>query len=111
MTSHQFPFLRVKVILAARDYEEDALLDTGFSGDVAIPAHFDLGPSGATAVFTLADGSMVRVRSQRGQVQLGDLEPVPAEIVAIGNSFVVGLGILTRYEVILDHGLRVIVNP
>ena len=107
MTNHPFPFLRVKVILADRDYEEEALLDTGFGGDVAIPAHYELGSSETTAVFTLADGSIVRVRSQRGQVQIGNLEPVPAEIVSIGSS----MGVLSRYEVILDHGRRVIVNP
>ena len=29
----------------------------------------------------------------------------------MGNDFIIGMGILSRYEVILDHGQRVIVNP
>ena len=97
--------------LGDRDYEEDALLDTGFNGDVAVPFHVELDSSGRTTDLILADGSGIRVRSQLGHVQLGDLEPVAAEIVAIGNNFVIGTGILRRYEVILDHGQRVIVNP
>ena len=29
----------------------------------------------------------------------------------MGNDFIIGMGVLRRYEVILDHGQRVIVNP
>lgn len=103
--------MRIKVTLGDRDYEENALLDTGFNGDVAVPFHLELDSSGRTTELILADGSVIRARSQLGQIQLGDLEPVSAEIVAIGNNFVIGTGILRRYEVILDHGQRVIVNP
>ena len=110
MISSPFPFLRIKVMLGDRDYEEDALLDTGFNGDVAVPYHVELDPSGRTTELILGDGSLIRARSQLGQVQLGDLEPVPAEIIAMGSNFVIGTGILRHYEVILDHGQRVIVN-
>ena len=111
MISSSFPYLRIKVTLGDRDYEENALLDTGFNGDVAVPYYVELDSSGRTTDLILADGSHIRARSQQGQVQLGDLEPVDAEIVAIGSSYVIGTGILRRYEVILDHGQRVIVNP
>ena len=44
-------------------------------------------------------------------MQLGGLESVPAEVIYMGTEFIIGMGILSRYEVILDHGQRVIVNP
>ncbi len=44
-------------------------------------------------------------------IQLSDFAPVQAELIALGEDFIVGTGILSRYEVILDHGQRVIVNP
>ena len=46
-----------------------------------------------------------------GSVQLSDFAPVRAELIALGDDFIIGTGILRRYGVILDHGQRVIVNP
>lgn len=46
-----------------------------------------------------------------GSVQLSDFAPIQAELIALGDDFIIGTGILRRYEVILDHGQRVIVNP
>lgn len=59
----------------------------------------------------LATGREEYVFVFNGVIQLGDLEPVPARIHATGNHYVIGIGILRRYEVILDHGQRVVVNP
>lgn len=42
---------------------------------------------------------------------MADMEPTVAEVAALGTEFIVGIRILSRYEVILDHGQRVIVNP
>ena len=36
---------------------------------------------------------------------------LPTEAIYMGNDFIIGMGVLRRYEVILDHGQRVIVNP
>ena len=109
MISERFPYLPVVVILGGNRHSGEALADTGFNADIVVPASVDLGPSASVVRMELGDGSEVRALRTFGYIQVGDLEPVPAEIIAIGDNFVIG--ILSRYEVILDHGQRVIVNP
>ena len=111
MISTRFPYLPIVVIVRGRPYPAEAMLDTGFNTDIVVPASFDLGSSATTVNLTLGDGSSVRVLRVLGYVQVGDFDPVPAEILATGNQYVIGTGILSHYEVILDHGQRVIVNP
>ena len=57
------------------------------------------------------NGTMGEALIFNGAVQLSDFAPVQAELIALGDDFIIGTGILRRYEVILDHGRRVIVNP
>ena len=88
------------------------MVDSGFNWDFAIPVSRSIGlqPVKLERII-LANGIGVDSFVFEGHVQMGDLEPVAAEIIAIGNNFVIGMGILSRYEVFLDHGQRVIVNP
>ena len=111
MISPPFPSLPVVVRVMGEPHEGIALLDTGFEGDVIIPAHLSVGFGALTQDLVLADGSQADAPVRGGYVQLGDFEPVPADVIFLGHEFVIGMGILRRYEVILDHGRRVIVNP
>lgn len=54
---------------------------------------------------------MIEAPIRGGFAQFGNLESVPAEVIYMGNDFIVGMGVLRRYGVILGHGQRVIVNP
>ena len=112
MISARFPYLMVRVNVGGASLVESALLDTGFNWDFAIPVSRSIGLQPVRREWiTLANGREEPAFVFEGSIQLGDLEPVPAEIIAIGENFVIGTGILRRYEVILDHGRRVIVNP
>lgn len=106
-----FPSLPVTVWALGGPFEGMALLDTGFEGDIIIPAHLGTGLSGSGQDLVLADGSMIEAPIRGGFVQFGNLESVPAEVIYMGKDFIIGMGVLRRYEVILDHGQRVIVNP
>lgn len=87
-------------------------MDTGFDGDVIIPSRLSEGFQPARRMpYRLIDGTMGEALIFNGSVQLNDFAPVQAELIALGEDFIVGTGILRRYEVILDHGQRVIVNP
>ena len=113
MISPRFPYLLVIVRLEGRSLRDDAaLVDTGFDGDVSIPASEAVGiqPAGRERLI-LATGREEYAFVFNGVVHLGDLGPVPARIHATGNQYVIGTGVLRLYEVILDHGQRVIVNP
>ena len=107
----RFPYLPVVVSLGGRPISVDALIDTGFNADMVVPGNVDLGPSASEVDLTLGNNSNIRVSRVLGYVQIGDFAPVPAEILSTGSLYVIGMGILRRYEVILDHGQRVIVNP
>ena len=112
MTSLHFPFVPVRIELGGRVFEENAILDTGFDGEIVIPQSRAEGLQPEdSAQFVFPDGTVVEPDIFRGVVQLADMEPIIAEIVALGTEFIVGIRILRRYEVILDHGQRVIVNP
>ena len=112
MTSLTFPFVPVRIELQGRVFEENAILDTGFDGEIAIPKAYAEGlePEGSEP-FAFPDGTVVEPDKFTGIVRLADMEPTTAEIVALGSEFIVGIRILIRYEVILDHGQRVIINP
>ena len=112
MTSPRYPSFPVRIELAGRVFEENAVLDTGFDGEVAVPVSRVEGlETDEFERFAFPDGTVVEPGIFRGSVQLADLPPVPAEIVALGSEFIIGIQILIRYEIILDHGQRVIVNP
>lgn len=112
MTSPRFPILRIRVELAGRVFEENALLDTGFDGEIVIPKSRAQGlQPDDIGRFVFPDGTEVEPELFKGVARLNDLEPVPVEIIALGAEFIVGIRLLSRYEVILDHGQRVIVNP
>ena len=76
MASLRFPFLMVRVELGDRVFEENAVLDTGFDGEVAIPESRAEGlqPEGSDQ-FVFPDGTIVEAGRFRGVVQLGDLAP------------------------------------
>ena len=47
----------------------------------------------------------------RGTIQVGDFEPLPTLIIALGDEHIIGLGVLNNFTVSFDHGDRVIVSP
>lgn len=112
MISARFPYLSATVKVSGLSLEESAMLDSGFNWDFAIPVSRSIGLQPIKQEWIrLANGREEPAFVFEGSVKLGNFEFVPAEIIAIGNDFVIGTGILRRYEVILDHGQRVIVNP
>lgn len=111
--SERFPFLPLTLTVGARTVEVEALLDTGFDGDVVVPVRLIGGaqPPDEYRSWALADGSTVATPVYYGTVQLGNFAAVPADIALLGDEPIVGRGISDRYRVILDHGERVIAEP
>ncbi len=89
--SRHFPYLHLGIAFRGRTVEAEALIDTGFDGDVALPAPFvgEVGPPDIEARAWLADGSPI----------------------ALGDEPAVGRGITDRFRLILDHRQQVIVEP
>jgi predicted aspartyl protease len=105
VTSERFPYLPVQIQLGDIEIEVDALLDTGFDGQVIIPT--SLVPPSATLQghqrWYLADGSRVFAPFYRGTAHLPGFEPVEAAILVLGESPIVGRELIASFGVYLDH--------
>jgi len=111
LESHRFPYLPLRLEVRNRTHEVEALIDTGFDGHVTVPpALLANGHPDDYHRWTLADGSHVYAPYYLGTVQIGGLGSVEAVITALGDEPLVGRGITDRYEIILDHGQRVVVQ-
>jgi len=113
VVSNRFPYLPILMALGQRGEDLEALLDTGFDGDLAVPP--GLIPDGqrptAYTRWILADGSSVLATTYRGTVRVGPLGPFPALITAIGDEPLVGRGVSDRLRITLDHGQQLIIEP
>ena len=114
ITSTNYLYLPVRVDIRGQREEELALIDTGYDGNLVIPTTWRsrLGlPDGRTSI-ELGDGSIV----PGAPFYLGTLEIVgfystPLRITVLGNEYILGRGVLDRFEITLDHGQRLIVRP
>ena len=112
VVSSRFPYLSVRVQVDGIDYQGDALLDTGFSGGVILPRRL-LSDSGSVEGYerwTLADNSRVVAPYYSGTVELGGSKPIRTAVTLLGTEAIVGIEIISRFYVLLDHGERVVVS-
>jgi predicted aspartyl protease len=123
LTSSKYPFLplTIHVRVSPRktlDLQTQALIDTGFSGDIVVPASEELKPytPDAYATWTMADGSEVLAAIFLGTIRFPDLDDDVAEMVGVtitvlGDQALIGQSILRRFTLTLDHGKQVILEP
>jgi clan AA aspartic protease len=123
LTSNKYPFLPLTIHVRVSnrkklDIHTQVLIDTGFSGDIVIPATEELkqySPD-AYATWTMADGSEVMAPIFLGTVRFPELNADVAEIVGVtvtvlGDAALIGQSVLRRFRLTLDHGRQVILEP
>jgi predicted aspartyl protease len=123
LTSRRYPFLplsiRVRVAKSKQlELDTQALIDTGFSGDIVVPATKELLQStpGAYATWTMADGSEVLAPIFLGTIRFPELDEEVAEMVGVtitvlGDQALIGQSVLRRFTLTLDHGRQVTLEP
>ena len=113
MTSSRFPYLRFALRVGQHSFDGEALIDTGFDGGFAVPPSFlqHVGPPSGYALWEPVVGPPAFAPTYSGTFQIADRGPFPATVTALGDEILVGLEVITRFAVILDHGQRVIVSP
>ena len=113
VTSEEYPSLQIRFGIRAHSAEEIALIDTGFTGHLAIPTIWGsrLGRPDGYSRWSLADGTFVHAPIYLGRVEIIGLSPATATIVVVGDEYILGRRILDHFEITLDHGQRVIVRP
>lgn len=111
--SPQFPFLPIRIRIRQREENVMALLDTGFDGDVAVPAHLltNGDPPDGYLPWQLANGSTVLAPAFIGTVKVGSLGSYHMVIIALGDEPLVGRGLADHFTIILDHGRELIIEP
>jgi predicted aspartyl protease len=123
LISSRYPFLplSIRVRVTPRkgiDLNTQALIDTGFSGDIVVPVTEELKQSlaDAYATWTMADGSEVMAPIFLGSIRFPQLDEDVAEMVGVtvtvlGDQALIGQSILRRFTLTLDHGKQVILEP
>jgi predicted aspartyl protease len=82
-----------------------AILDTGFTGDIAIPmvVAIELGLTKAgVGDIMLADGSVTMIQLYSGKVQLGSRTYDATYFVFPSGEVLIGMGLLAQYTVCFD---------
>jgi predicted aspartyl protease len=112
LISTRFPFLPIHIQIRRGSHDLEALLDTGFDGDLVLPPELiaDGDPPDGYHRWRLADGSIVRAPYYLGTLQVGPVDVAPIVVTALGDEPLVGRGILSDMTIILDHAQRVIVE-
>jgi predicted aspartyl protease len=109
LISSKYPFLplSIHVRIANRknvDLQTQALIDTGFSGDIVVPATKELKQSipDAYATWAMADGSEVLAPIFLGSIRFPQLDEDVAEMVGVtvtvlGDQSLIGQSVLRRF--------------
>ena len=113
LVSERFPYVALHLTLGSYSRELDALIDTGFDGDIIVPIDFPtrgLQPFHFLDAF-LADRSQISIPTFAGVARIGSVELAPVLVLTLGDVAIVGTNVISRFTVTLDHGRRVIVEP
>lgn len=111
--NNPYPYLRVHFSVRGHQGTALALLDTGFTGHLAIPTdalNGNLGLPDAVANWELANGSIVNAPLYSGNIHIEDFPAILGTITVVGNEYILGRGILDNFKITLDHGKRIIIE-
>lgn len=114
VVSHDFPYLPVRVSVRGWQAEAEALLDTGFSGEFIVPADAipeDVGPPAYFITFRVADDRVISSPVYYGDIEIPGLPPVTdVAIGALGSRYIIGVGVMELYRIVLERARQVIVE-
>ena len=113
VTSDRFPYLPLYLEVRQRNERVEALVDTGFDGDVVVPSDFiaDTERPDSYLSCRLADTSEVLAPVYRSHVRMDGFGSFPVLVLVLGDEPIVGRGVTDRFTIILDHGQQVRVEP
>lgn len=112
LVSSRSPYISIQVQVQGKIKNFDALVDTGFDGNVIIPRHQLMNgepPSGYLPC-KLADGSKITAPFYEGVIKIGKLPSLSIIILAMGDESLVGRSVTDKFKVIFDHGRKVIIE-
>ena len=106
------PVSTLRVTVGGMTFDGEALLDTGFGGGVMLPSRYlpDDDPDFGYVDWILAGDSTLRAPSYKGTVEIDGFQPFQTSVALLGDTVLVGVQVIRRFYVLLDHGERVIIS-
>jgi predicted aspartyl protease len=111
LVSERFPYLPLRLDLGGRAFSLEALIDTGFDGDLVVPSDVLTSDPDDFQRWSLADGSVVYAPMYFGRARLDGFDSFGVLVTVLGDEPLVGRGVTDRFRLVLDHGERVIIEP
>lgn len=112
LKSSHFPYIPVKVTIKQRVLKLEALLDTGFDGEIILQP--GLATNGEFLYWyvdcKLADESVVKIPAFKCSLKLANKKLDDVTILIMGDEPVIGREVIKYFKVILDHGRKIIVE-
>lgn len=109
--SSYYPFLPFRIKFRGLNLEGEALVDTGFSGYLAMPPsalNGNLGLPDSRTSWKLADNNVVDAPLYFGLIEIIGLPPMHGGIILMSDEYILGRGILDRLKITFDHGREII---
>ena len=112
--SNHYPYLAIRVAIGDWRGEASALLDTGFTAELVVPEILldqDIGFPDEHVAVEVGDGRIVNAPIYLGNLEIHGLSTIQGiTIIAMGDEFIIGRGIIDLFRVTFDHGARVILE-
>ncbi len=98
---------------AATELAFEALVDTGYTGYVVVPqGSFTNGAVLEHRLrLRLADGSTIVAPAYRGTLRIGAATLRPVAITEMGDEAIIGMQVVSRFTLTIDHGRILSLEP
>lgn len=109
LISSHFPYFPVKVTVKQRIFDVEALLDTGFDGEIILPS--GLATNGELPYWyvdcKLANESVVKIPAFKCSLKLANKKINEVTALIMGDEPVIGREIIKHFKITLDHGRKI----
>ena len=112
LISSHFPYLHLRVTIKHHSLDVEAMLDTGFDGEIILPP--GLVTNGELPFWyvdcKLANESIVKIPAFKCSLKLANKKINEVTALIMGDEPVIGREIIRYFKVILDHGRKIVVE-
>lgn len=116
LVSTRFPYLPIRLHIQqggdSLESEHEALLDTGFTAELVIPRSLVTNGHRPTARMRvrLGDNSEVVAPIYLVSFSLGPFGPFSVTAIGLGDEVILGVGVMDRFTITLDHASQLVVE-